>query len=293
MYIEQKIMSRNEGHTAEAEGSQAFEQFCTPTLSTLRTDDHEKLVSRARNHLTQAEAVRIPTSICEVQAYIFEPETRPVANVLVVHGWTGEAAFMGAFGNFLCRRGYRAILMDLPAHGESQKHTVSLFECAIAVLEVAEALGPIQFALGHSIGAMTLLTAGEGHFPLQRSYPFEAYALVAMPDKFADVTGQFGAGIGLSTEAQRIFEARLEELAGRPITEFSGSNLLSNIDKPALLIHSYDDDDVPFSCAESMETAASKAQILRFDNMGHRAVLYAPPVVRAAVTFFGDCLAEE
>ena len=106
-------------------------------------------MERAQFHLRQAEAIAIATSVCQIQTYVFHPNTTPSANVLVVHCWTGEAAFMGAFGDFLRRRGYCAILMDMPAHGFSEGRTASLFDCARAVLEVAEAFGPIQFALGH------------------------------------------------------------------------------------------------------------------------------------------------
>ena len=143
-----KTLCETSNTTAEIAGVRAFEQFCTPELSARRTDDHAELVKRARYHLRQSEEIRIPTSVGEVQAYIFQPEKTPIANVLVIHGWTAESAFMSTFGDFLKRRGYRAILMDLPAHGKSEGGMVSLFDCAISVLEVAEKLGPIQFALG-------------------------------------------------------------------------------------------------------------------------------------------------
>lgn len=278
---------------AESMGALAFERFCTPTLSRLRSDNHEQLVKRARSHLSKAEIVRIPTSINEVQTYIFHPDTPPKANVLVVHGWTGEAAFMGAFADFLCRRGFRAILVDMPAHGESEGHRASIFECSTAIYEVAKKMGPIQYALGHSIGAMALLTIGEGHYPLPEQYPFEAYALVSMPNRFTDVTQEFGEDMALTSDAQRSFEKKLEHQAGRPMHDYSGSEMLKSINRPALLIHSQDDDEVLFSCAEQMVEEAPKAELQPFNGLGHRDILYTPPVVRTAVTFFSDHLSRK
>jgi pimeloyl-ACP methyl ester carboxylesterase len=269
-------------------GERAFRMFCTPALSSVRTPDHHLLTQRARYHLRPAEWRRIRTSGYDVQTYTFRPITEPVASVLLVHGWTGEAAFMGAFAERLRRAGYRAVIMDMPAHGLSGGQEATLFDCAQAIVEVAEALGGIEFALGHSIGAMALLTAGEGQRPLSNGYPFEAYALVAMPDAISDITQKFGGELGLSPAAQRVFERQLELIAGRRILEFSGTTLLKATGRPTLLIHSRDDLEVPFNCASNMVQEVPNTGLSAMDGVGHRAILYAPPAIRAAVAFFNS-----
>ncbi|MGI9476566.1 MAG: alpha/beta fold hydrolase [Hyphomicrobiaceae bacterium] len=278
-------MQSHENTTAKDDGDQAFQLFCTPALSSHRTKDHDELVERARYHLRSAETRRLTTSICEVKTYIFVPDAEPKANVMLVHGWTGEAAFMGAVAERLRRGGYRTVLMDMPAHGGSEGSEATLFECAQAILEVAEAMAPVRFALGHSIGALALLTVGEGHYPLPRSYPFEAYVLISMPDAFSDVTLEFGQELQLSPAAQRAFERRLEALAGRPISDFSGTALLNAVECPALLMHSRDDAEVPFGCSVRMVAACAAATMKAFDGLGHRAILYTPPVIRTALNF--------
>lgn len=178
--------------TAEAVGLEAFRRFCEPALSTRRAPDHDRLVERARFHLRTAVARTVTTSLGEIRTYEMAPASPAAQSVLLVHGWTGEASFMGALGDYLRRRGFRAVLMDLPAHGLSSNTQTNLIECARALLEVAEAVGPFRFVLGHSIGAMAALTAGEGRTPLSGGYPFQAYVLVSMPNAFADVTREFG-----------------------------------------------------------------------------------------------------
>ncbi len=269
----------------EFAGAQALRLFCTPALSSRRGPDHETLVDRARFHLRAARTATFATSSGDLATYTFEPDREPLADVLLVHGWSAEAAFLGAFAEFLRRRGFRAVLVDLPAHGRSTGRETNLVDCARSVLEVAEAAGPFSFALGHSIGAMAVLMAGEGKSPLPRAYPFESYVLVSMPDRFEDVTRDFGAELELSPAAQRDFEKRLEKLAERRIADFTGCTLLASTNKPTLLLHSRDDEDVPFACAQAMNAARPNADLLAFDGLGHRAILYAPPVVRAAAAF--------
>ena len=275
------------------DGAEAFRQFCTPSMSLRRAPNHNELVERARFHLRAAEETKVNTSVGEVQTYRFCPDTDNAPRVLIIHGWSGEAAFMGAFAEYLRRRGYCAVLMDMPAHGKSEGQEANLFDCAQAIVETADAMGPFPLALGHSIGGLALLTAAEGRYPLKGSYQFAAYALVSMPDQFSDVTRDFGEKLGLASQPFKDFEQRLENLAGRAVHEFSGSRLLGAIDRPTLLLHARDDDEVSFSCSESLARAAPNADLMPFDNLGHRAILYAPPVVRSATAFFDKMLGRE
>ena len=158
----------------EVAGARAFQRFCTPHLSNCRTADHEALVARARFHLRSARAQRLGTGVGEVQTYVFETKGVPVASALLVHGWTGEAAFMSAFAEYLCRRGIRCVLLDLPAHGQSPGQETNLMDCARAVHDVARSIGPLRFAIGHSIGGLAVLVAGEGRHPMPGPITFAA-----------------------------------------------------------------------------------------------------------------------
>jgi pimeloyl-ACP methyl ester carboxylesterase len=266
-------------------GAGAYDRFCTPHLSAHRSPDHHALTERARFHLREAQMTRVPTSQGEVQTYVFEPGGTIQASVLMVHGWTGEASFMSAFAEHFRRRGFRSVLYDFPAHGLSTGKRTSLIACAHTVREIAEAFGPIHFVVAHSLGGMAALLAGSGGPPMPRPYPFQAYALIAMPNRFADVTSRFGADLGLSPAAQRSYEQRLERLAQRRIVDFTGVNLLREAGRPALLLHARDDAEVPFRNSEEIVAAYREATLHPVDDLGHRKILYAPPVVRAAAAF--------
>lgn len=268
-------------------GLLAFRTFCTPSISRQRTPDHDALVARARFHLRLARPVAVQTRSGKVVAHVVEPEGArpPRATVLVVHGWTSEASFMMAIAEYLRRRSYRVVLPDLPAHGLSPGVRTSLIDCAHAVREVAEALGPMSVVVAHSMGGLAALLAGGGGRPMPAPYPFRGYALVSTPNRFRDVTRRFGGEQGLSLAAQLDFERRLERIAERSVEDFTGVALLREAGRPALFLHSRDDEEVPFSDAETIVGAVPDATLEAYDGLGHRKILYAPPAVRAIGSF--------
>jgi pimeloyl-ACP methyl ester carboxylesterase len=267
-------------------GDYAFRRFCTPHLSRYRQPDHDVLVQRARHHLRQAATPRVATGDGgRLQAYVLEPDGPPIASVLFVHGWTGEAAFMAAFAEQFRRRGFRSVLFDLPAHGRSAGQRTSLIACAHAVREVAEALGPLRFAVAHSLGGLAALLAGGGSAPMPRAYPFQSYVLVAVPNRFALVTDTFSAELGLSPAARRVYERHLERIAHRKIAEFTAARLLQDTGRSALLLHARDDAEVPYGDAQDIASSSTQADLQLFDDLGHNKILYASPVVRAAVDY--------
>jgi len=272
-----------QSHDPQQQGDHAFQRFCTPRLSRYRSPDHDLLVERARFHLRDAAAARIATTEGELQTYVFESDgTWNGTSVLLVHGWTGEASFMTAFAEYFRRCGFRVVLFDFPAHGQSARERASLIDCAQAARQVAEALGPIHFVVAHSLGGMAALLAGGGGPPMPQAYPFLAFVLVAMPNHFSGVTRTFGRDECLSAEAQRAYERRLEVIAHRRIADFTGTNLLAEAGRPALILHSRDDADVAFAEAEEMVSTYAGAELQAFDDLGHSKILYAPPAVRAA-----------
>jgi pimeloyl-ACP methyl ester carboxylesterase len=227
--------------------------------------------------------VSVATKEGNLRAYVFDPEgSAGAASVLMVHGWTGEASFMSAFAEQFRRRGFRVVLFDFPAHGRSAGRHTNLIACAHATREIAEQLGPIHFVVAHSLGGLAALLAGGGGPPMPRAYPFRAFVLVSMPNKFADVTHTFGERLRLRPAAQRHYEHRLEQLAHRSIAEFTGANLLAATGRPALLLHARDDREIPFANAEQIAGQGLPAELVGFDGLGHRKILYAPPVVRCA-----------
>ena len=267
-------------------GDLAYKLFCTPRLSERRSADHEALASRARYHLRNSEIhhVTIPNN-GTVRIYIFQPEIdRPIATVLVVHGWTSEASFMTAIAEPLRRSGFRIALFDCPAHGQSTGRQTSLIDCARATLSVAqfiqERFGYIRSVIAHSMGSLASLLAAKGGAPLPGAANFPHFVLISSPNKFSEVTRDFAQRIGLSSRAQHIYEHHLERIAHRHLSNFTATTFLLNLDARALLIHAHDDTEIPIHNAFEIAKTCPNANLVTFDHLGHRNILYAPPVIR-------------
>ncbi|MBU1209852.1 MAG: alpha/beta hydrolase [Alphaproteobacteria bacterium] len=271
-------------------GDLAFRRFCVPRFSEYRTRDHPVLVARARYHLRDAKVTRLMTSVGEVATYELLPDLGTegglLGSILVVHGWTSEASFMSALAEPLRRSGFRVVLADCPAHGRSRGERTNLVACAQAMVQVADDFGPFNGIVAHSMGALAALMAGAGQRPLSHAVVFDKYCLIAAPNKFSEVTKRFADRLGVSVRARRQFERQLERISHMPMRAFSGERFLRIVQRPALVIHSTDDHEVPFHNAVEMTEFSKEATLLALEGLGHRRVLYAPPVVRAVVGFF-------
>lgn len=266
-------------------GDLAFQRFCTPRLSERRTANHDTLVARARKHLAPARFRQIKTCEGLVSTYVFEPERGIGKTVLLVHGWTSEASFMTAMGEALRRSGFRIVLFDMPAHGTSPGSQVNLIACARALIDVVDKLGPIDYAVAHSMGGLAVLLAAGGGRPYRRACPLDGYVLISTPNDFRDVTRDFADRIGLSAAARRQYERHLERVANRDLRELSSARYLKRIGRPALIIHSDDDDEIPMSDAIAIAEACPKVELKALSGLGHRKILFASDVTRSIVRY--------
>jgi pimeloyl-ACP methyl ester carboxylesterase len=274
-------------HAAPAlAGDLAFEHFCTPLLSDKRALDFSRLTRRSRFYLRHAHWRRVQTPHGSLQTYIFEPDREPPRGaVLLVHGWTSEASFMTAFVEPVRRAGFRVVGFDLPAHGYSDGRCTNLAACSRAMHWLADALGPIHGVVAHSMGGLVSLLVAEGGPPMPKPLSFGRMVLLACPNRLSDITRDFGAKLGLTHAAQRAYEKRIERVGHRSVAGFSAAALLQQVKRPVLLIHSRDDADVPFSDAEQIAQETPGVELMAFDGLGHRKLLYAPPVTRAAASY--------
>ena len=117
---------------------------------------------------------------------------------------------------------------------------------------------------------------------MPRATPIERFVLLACPDRLSDVTHNFGRGLGLSEGAQRIYERHLERVGHRPVAT-SRPPRSRKVGAPTLVVHGRDDREVPFHNAEEIARTCPSARLMAFDGLGHRTLLYAPPVFRAVM----------
>ena len=259
--------------------------FCTPEPFAPSQPGPRLLVNRARFHLRQAEPLRVPTSSGDLQAYVLRAR-RPRRRLACSRPRLDRRGGLhDGLRRAVSRRGFRSVLFDLPAHGKSSGRRTSLIACAHAVREVAEALGPLQFAVAHSLGGLATLLAGGGGTPMPRAYPFQGYRARRPPQSF--LRGDGSLQPGARSFAGGAAGLRATSRTHRPSQDrrLHGAEAAGGDGPPALLLHARDDAELPFRNAEEIASAARRTRLQPFDDLGHRKILYAPPVVRAALTY--------
>jgi pimeloyl-ACP methyl ester carboxylesterase len=271
-------------------GDTAYRLFCRPRLSPHASPDHAALLLKSRIHLSKAAWRSVETPVGTVQLYDFGPKTPHGHTILLVHGWTSEASFMSAFVEPLRQRGHRVLTFDFPAHGHSPGRETNVMDCARAMAQVAATLPPIDMVVAHSMGCLVSLLVAEGRAPLAHPSVFGRFVFIAPPDRLSTMTGDFADHLGLNQPARRSFERHVERACHRPLAELSSARVLSRLRAPTLIVHCRDDAQVAFEDAETIWRNASNARLHGMKGLGHRRVLYAPPVVRL-VRDFADLVA--
>lgn len=270
----------------QAAGDEAFRLFCRPDLSHHKSPIQTVLQDRARVHLRKAQQFVVPSVVGNIPAYEWAPEGPANGrSVLLVHGWTSEAAFMAAFVEPLRQKGFRVVAFDMSAHGFARQRQASMIDCAHALEAVAMAAGPFDDVVAHSLGGLVALMVADGAKPLSGTAQFGRYVLIAVPDTLGEFTRDFARHIALSGAGLRAFERHLERIGHRPVGSVSTARLLARSAKPALVVHSRDDEDVPFANAEVIAAAGPGIRFHPVDGFGHAGVIFAPPVVRVVRQF--------
>jgi pimeloyl-ACP methyl ester carboxylesterase len=272
-------------------GRLAFRLFCTP-IGHAPVDPKKPMIQQAQALFRRAVSRTVPFCRGYVRAYTFEPETAARGTVLLLHGWTGQALFMAGFVQPLLTQGFRVVAMDLPAHGGSGGKLLNIPLAVEAVTAVTRDHLPLAGIVCHSFGgavAMAAIAGGVEGFP---ALACDRLVTLAAPDAMKPYGEAFSAAIGLTRKGHHAFEARVHEVAGRPMDSFTGRTYLAQTQIPALVIHAPDDREIPFADAEALAAASPQARLLAMPGLGHRRILMDKQVQQAAARFIATGEAE-
>ncbi|MCE9564314.1 MAG: alpha/beta hydrolase [Planctomycetes bacterium] len=191
---------------------------------------------------------------------------------------------MVAFARTLAASGLGVVAYDAPAHGDSTGGRTDLPRAAEALRAVSDVLGPFEAAITHSFGGMVAALAVEGGRPLAGRVEFGSLVLVSPPARLGDLTHRFGSGVGLSVRTISAMQDHIARRTGRAVAEFDTGALLRGNVRRLLVIHDEDDREVPFANGRAVAEAAGGG-LTATRRLGHRRVLAAPEVARAAAEF--------
>lgn len=269
-----------------AAGRLAFRLFCTPPRPPRRSGNGKPAASAASIKLQHAAQRAIPFPCGSVQAYVFEPETTgPARTVLLIHGWTGEAASMAGFVDPLLAAGFRVVAFDLPGHGASTGRELNIPLGVASLAAVARVFEPLHAIVTHSFGGAIALAALAGSVRAHPLVSADRLVLISAPSSITEITRQFGTAFGLGRRGQAALERRIHIVAGNPIEVFEGPAQLAAIGLRTLVIHDREDRELGFQHAQALAEAGPFVTLEVTEGLGHRRILKARPVAESVARF--------
>jgi pimeloyl-ACP methyl ester carboxylesterase len=199
--------------------------------------------------------------------------------VLLVHGWGGRGAQMGAFVAPLLAAGYRVTWFDQPGHGESGRGPVGLPDFVRAVEAVVDANGPFAAAIGHSLGAAAIGVA------LRHGVRLGRVAFVSAPSSIGEHARNFARLLGITPRVREAMRRRVERRFGMRFADIDRIEELAQLRVPALFVHDSDDAEVPVGHALRLSAVMHGARLIRTYGLGHYRILREPAVIAAVVDF--------
>jgi len=206
-------------------------------------------------------------------------------SVLLVHGWGGRGAQLGAFVPPLVASGFSVVTFDAPGHGASDAGPVTIPETVAAIREVAAARGRLAGLVAHSLGATAATRA------LYEGLDVGAAIFISPVAELGDPAARFTEALGFSRVHERMRQ-RIERRVGMPWSAFDVTALAPALSAPLLVVHDLGDAEVAWQHGRLVARAWPGGQLLLTDGLGHRRILRDPDVVAATVAYLGARTAE-
>ena len=260
---------------------QAAKLFITPRLrkNATPTELHTSLLPERAMERRAGEAEAAYPQLSNGRVALWSWGRGPT--VLLVHGWAGAAGDMAPIAAELVRAGYRAVLFDMPGHGDSEKTgPTNLLVYIQTLAALGQLVGPLHAVVAHSLGATaTAIALGENRITARRAV---LLAPALSPWAFS---WHFAQLIGLPKARVPGMVARTEEIVGRKADSLNAAEAVRGLDTPVQIVHDPDDLDVPFEHGRTLAAAWKGAELLSRPGLGHRRILKDAETVAGVVNF--------
>jgi len=185
----------------------------------------------------------------------------------------------------LVASGHRVVMLDLPAHGDSDhgpagpRHADGV-QFGKAIDAVFCRFGPARAVVAHSMGTIsTYLALRFGWLGTERLV-FVAPMVEARP--FIDL---FQHTLGFGARARRAFDRDVADTVGVPLPDFDARVQAGHVaPHPTLVIADRDDRQAPYDAVVGFAEAVG-ARLVTTQGLGHRRILREPTVVSEVVDF--------
>lgn len=213
---------------------------------------------------TQQELVSIPKINKKIMVYQYGTSAK---KVLLVHGWSGRGTQLVKIADKLLEMGFSTISFDAPAHGKSPGKTTSMLEFIGSILELEKKYGKFEFAIGHSLGGMSILNS------IKKGLNVKKAVIIGSGDSVNDIVIDFITKLGLKLEIVPLLRKSYEDKYQESMEAYSGAVAAKEVLIPMLVIHDKQDEDVPYSASENIHKHLKNSKLIFTEKLGHRKIL--------------------
>jgi pimeloyl-ACP methyl ester carboxylesterase len=267
-------------------GNFAFKLFCKPPQVKNLDASQKQLIQSAQARMSKTTSERVAFVGGEVQTYRMTASSEPSrGTILLLHGWSGRAAFMSSFIEPLLEAGFDILSIDLPGHGESAGKELHIPLALTALNTVHLRFGPWHGVIAHSFGGAIALAMVAGAMKRFPAISINRLVLIATPHSVPELFNWFSQTIGLTMKGSEWLKDNVKRLSGHALESFEGLEQLRNTTIPTLIMHAPDDKEVSYTGAAILATAGEHVTLKPMPRLGHRRILYAKETVNSAVDF--------
>lgn len=233
-----------------------------------------------REHHMEAMAKQSRLFVGSIQKEIIVYEYgEGTKKVLLIHGWSGRGTQLVKIADEMLANGYSTVSFDAPAHGKSGTRTTIMLEFIASILEIEQKYGPFEFAIAHSLGAMSLLNAIKQGLQLKKG------VLIGSGNSVDKIVADFISKLKLPAKVGEQMKREFEKKYQAKMEDYAGYVAAKEVKIPMLVIHDNQDYEVPLDAAYGIAENLENHQLIITEGLGHRKILGDTKVIQHITAF--------
>lgn len=210
----------------------AFKLFCTP-----RSGNKKHKVPAIFN---SAETLSFSLEGIQIYGWRWKTNLPASKKVLLVHGFDSYSYKFEKYVALLLSHNFEVLTFDAPAHGMSKGKTIDVQIYRDLIWKIEKLYGPLYGIVAHSLGGIAASLAAEKMNNLKK------LVLIAPATETERAVNNFLKLIHLNKSFKQEFIAVIEEKAKQPLSYFSVSRAIRNIEANTLWLHDTGDRVCPY-----------------------------------------------
>lgn len=225
---------------------------------------------------SRQEKLWIPKISKEINLYHYGEHDR---KILLVHGWSGRGTQLVKIADAALEHGFSTISFDAPAHGKSGSKTTLMPEFIASILEIEKQFGPFEFAIGHSLGGMSILNA------IKQGLKVDKAVIIGSGDIIQDILDDFVLKLEMKPKIALMMKKHFEKKYKVEMESYSASLAAQSVAVPVLVIHDENDDDIDVKAAYNIHKNLKNGELMITNRLGHRKILGDKNVIEKILNF--------